>query len=495
MTDEQRIESISRDYFTPYQWKWIKDESLLKLCEKSRRIGMSYATSYRRVTKSLRTPGLTSWVMTRDMTTAKEFIRDCGKWCKLANVVAKGIDGDYVEVVDAKKDVTAQTILFPNGSRIYALSSNPDAAAGKGGDIVLDEFALHGDQALLWQVAEPAAGVWRYQVEIISTHRGKNTLFNQFCTDAKGPDRFGFSFHSINIVQAVEQALIEKINREAAKRGVPAISAEDFIAGQRRRCATDAQWLQEYMCTPQDDLGSLLTYELITGCEAPWHELRLKAPDAPAGPMFLGADIGRKKDLSVFWLLEDLADLAVTREIEVLKEVPFHVQLARLSELIESWDVRRVCIDETGIGMMLAEELQRRFGEYRIEAVTFTAAAKEGMAMQMLRRFQDRNVRVPAEHDIREDLHKVEKAVTAAGNIRYVASSDEDGHADRFWALALAMEAMGGVEGPPRGFRVGRDDVSSGRRARMAMRPEDLHDDDVRADEFEFAGIGEGGAF
>lgn len=42
---------------------------------------------------------------------------------------------------------------------------------------------------------------------------------------------------------------------------------------------------------------------------------------------------------------------------------------------------------------------------------------------------------------IRADLRKVQKVTTAAGNIRFVAESTPDGHADRFWALALAIHA------------------------------------------------------
>ena len=74
MTDA--IDKISRQYFTDYQWRWIRDESQMKLAEKSRRIGWTYATSYRRVTRALRLPGLDCWVSTRDLTTAKEYESD-----------------------------------------------------------------------------------------------------------------------------------------------------------------------------------------------------------------------------------------------------------------------------------------------------------------------------------------------------------------------------------------------------------------------------------
>jgi len=485
-----KLEALQRQFFTEYQLAWIRDESDMKLAEKSRRIGWTYATSYRRVTKALRVPGLDCWVSTRDLSTAKEFVRDCARWCRLAKVVAKGLDwGDNVEVVGP---INAQVIEFPNRSRIYVLTSNPDALAGKGGDVVLDEFALHKDQLLLWQVALPTASVWGYQVEVISTHRGKSTVFNQFCVDAKARNKMGWNFYSVNIVQACEQGLIDRINAETAKRGRPAMTAEDFIATQRSRCKTEEQWLQEFMCTPQDDAGSLLTYELLTNCEMPWDELRAGADSGH--PCYIGMDIGRKHDLSVITLLDEAGNMLFTRKVKILERCPFHAQLDALTAMIEEHNPRRVCIDSTGIGAMLAEEAQRRHGEFLVEAVPFTAPVKEELAMTMLRTFQDRAIRIPDDYDIREDLHKVEKQVTAAGNIRYVATSDDDGHADRFWSFALAMHARSNTEGPPRGMRLSPRSALFGDSA--AQRPIDRkrtrpdNSSDFRRDRGEYAGIG-----
>jgi hypothetical protein len=42
-------EDLSKDYFLPYQVAWIADDSHFKLWDKSRRIGATYAESYRAV--------------------------------------------------------------------------------------------------------------------------------------------------------------------------------------------------------------------------------------------------------------------------------------------------------------------------------------------------------------------------------------------------------------------------------------------------------------
>ena len=144
-------------YFLPYQEEWINDETPLKIAEKSRRVGFTYASSYRMFQKCLRRGrGFTQWVSSRDQMTAQELIRDYVRmWCQLGNVVAKGLDGSDVQVVDQEKGITAFVCTFKNGARIVSLSSTPEAFAGKGGDVFLDEADLHRDSGSLIDMAYP----------------------------------------------------------------------------------------------------------------------------------------------------------------------------------------------------------------------------------------------------------------------------------------------------------------------------------------------------
>jgi phage FluMu gp28-like protein len=152
-------------------------------------------------------------------------------------------------------------------------------------------------------------------------------------------------------------------------------------------------------------------------------------------------DIGRKHDLSVLWLVERVGDVFWTRWVLELSKVIFREQLAALKTALRHPALVRCCIDSTGIGAMLAEEAQLEFGQYKVEQVTFTNAVKIELGMPLLAAVQDRAVRIPALPAIREDLHKIRKTTTAANNVRLEAESDDAGHADRFWALALALHA------------------------------------------------------
>jgi phage FluMu gp28-like protein len=89
------------------------------------------------------------------------------------------------------------------------------------------------------------------------------------------------------------------------------------------------------------------------------------------------------------------------------------------------------------MGMPLGEDLQREFGG-RVEPVQFLLAAKEDMAYRVKRRMEQRLDLLPDDPAIRAAFRAVKKIVTPAGNVRFDAERTELGHADEFWAKALA---------------------------------------------------------
>jgi phage FluMu gp28-like protein len=127
------------------------------------------------------------------------------------------------------------------------------------------------------------------------------------------------------------------------------------------------------------------------------------------------------------------------RKVE-LSKTSSSEQARIISALIKEDGCRRVAVDATGLGMQMAEDLEREFGPM-VEGITFTAAAKEALANETKRSFEDKLTRIFIDDKLREDLHRVKRVVTSTGNFRFDAERTEDGHADRFWALALAEHA------------------------------------------------------
>src|SRR6185369_832681 len=175
--------TCSDPYFLPYQTAWRRDPARLRICQKSRQIGLSYVDSYDSVLKAALANGRDVWVMSRDEAQAKQYIRYCKRWASILQYAAGDL-GEAVFDTGSGKAAKVQVLTFASGFSIYALSSNPDAIVGKTGHVKLDEFALHKDQRTLYAVAKPVIQ-WGGTLSIISTHRGIGTVFNEILTDIR----------------------------------------------------------------------------------------------------------------------------------------------------------------------------------------------------------------------------------------------------------------------------------------------------------------------
>ena len=423
----------------PYQSAWIRDDARLKLIEKSRQIGLSWATAYAAVSRTaLMGQRYDQWVSSRDDIQAQLFLEDCKLWAGNLKIAAEDL-GEVV--IDPKDRQTSYTLRFANGRRINSMSSNPNAQAGKRGGRILDEFALHPDPRKLWTIAYPGI-TWGGAMELISTHRGSNNFFNQLVREIKEQGNpKGISLHTVTLQDALDQGFLWKLQQalppDDKRQAMDEAAYFDFI---RSGAADEESFQQEYMCRPADDDAAFLDYDLIARSEYPqgidWEAIE-------DGTLFLGIDIGRKKDLTVLWLIEKLGDVFYTRRIITLQNMTKPDQ----EKVIWPWIAQvlasggRVAIDNTGLGIGWVDDAQAKFGKYRVEGVNFTAQSKEAMAYPVRGAMEDRRMRIPYDPKVRADLRSVTKQVTGAGNIRFTAERTPDGHADRFWALALAIHA------------------------------------------------------
>ena len=83
----------------PYQARWVKDASRLKIAEKSRQIGWTWATGYGLVArKALVTARLDAWISSRDDIQARLFLEDCKAFAKLLDAGAKDLGERVVEI-------------------------------------------------------------------------------------------------------------------------------------------------------------------------------------------------------------------------------------------------------------------------------------------------------------------------------------------------------------------------------------------------------------
>lgn len=419
----------------PSQRRWVEDNSRLKLAEKSRQIGFTWGTAYacdrRTGVKGARWD---QWISSRDELQARLFIEDCKFWLDIIQLAAEDL-GE--QLVDKELKQSAFVLQFANGRRINSMSSNPDAQAGKRGGRVLDEFALHPDPRKLWAIAYPGI-TWGGSLEVISTHRGSHNFFNQLVREIKeagNPKKI--SLHTVTLQNALDEGLLFKLQQKLpAEHEVQEMHEAEYFDFVKSGCADEESFQQEYMCRPADDDTAFLEYDLIASCE---YGIQFNWRAIEGRDLYVGVDIGRKRDLTVIWVLERLGDVLYTREVIRLQNTSKPDQEA----ILWPWIARasRTCLDGTGLGIGWVDDAQRRFGESRVEGVTFTPKVKEELAYPVRGHMQDRTLRIPYDPKIRAALRSVTKQTTAAGNIRFTAERTPDGHADEFWGLALAIHA------------------------------------------------------
>jgi phage FluMu gp28-like protein len=439
-------EDGSEPLFCGFQRDWIFDKRRMKIAEKSRQIGWTWCSAYaidRR--HSLASAVLDTWLTSRDEIQSLLFVEDAKKF---ANILQLGAEDLGEQVIDGK-DNSARILRFANGTRIFSMSSNPDAQAGKRGHRVADEFAVRkssDDVRKLFEIMKPGV-TWGGIMEIFSTHRGSQNYFNTLIEEVKhkgNPKKF--SLHTVTLLDALRQGLLYKLQSKLA-----AIDPEDdrldmdeqaYFEDARNGMPDEESFQQEYMCVPADDTSAFLPYDLIASCEyktgETW-ELPL------SGQIYVGVDVGRERDFTVIWVLEKQGDVCYTRRVIVMDRRTFAEQEAALYKILELPNVHRCCIDRTGIGRQFAERAQERFGSYKVEPINFTITSKEEMAYPLRAAFEDRTLRIPESREIRADLRSIKKIQTTGDHVRFAADRGVNGHADRFWALALALQAAKGT--------------------------------------------------
>jgi phage FluMu gp28-like protein len=428
-------------YFLPYQKRWVLDMAPLKLMQKSRQIGISYTDAYDSVRKVCRRGArLDVWISSRDETQAKLYVEDCKNWARILQLAAR--DLGHI-VLDQDRNCSGHVLEFSSGLRIYSLSSNPNALAGKRGHVKLDEFALHPDQRLLYRVAKPVT-TWGGTLSIISTHRGATSVFNQLITEIlERGNPMGWSLHTVPINRAVDQGLVQRIN---LKTGA-AESRDSFLKRIRAECIDEEQWLQEYCCVPADESTAFISFELINRCADP--DLRLLTIDQLCSQLsqastvhhqlYLGVDVARKQDLCVLDVGHKIGDVTWDLLRLELRGKPFSEIESELYRILQLRQLKRACLDASGLGLQLAERAVERFG-WKVEPVTFTRPVKEELAFGIRSEFEDRKLRIVSDEKLRADLRGIRKEVSAGGNLRFDGDTD-DSHCDRFWAKALRQHA------------------------------------------------------
>lgn len=432
----------------PYQARWINDDVPLKVWEKSRRIGASWAEAADAVIYAARRGGGSHYYMSYSKEMARGFVDDCAQWAKVLQAGASAVQEEILDL-DDRGSIQVLRIKLASGQSIVALPSSPRAlrSLGRPGDrVTVDEAAFLDDLPAVLKAAL-AFLLWSGRVHVISTHNGEGSAFNALLTEVRDGRKPG-SVHRTTLGEAIDDGLYGRICAVSGMAATEA-GAAAWEADVRRMYGESAA--EELDCVPSSGAGSWLSWEQV---------LRAEDDDAGrpemyrGGAVWIGVDIARRRDLWVATAIEQVGDVLWLREMAVREDTPFRVHKAVVGEMIRRYRPVRVAVDQTGMGEAVVEDWRDTWG-WSIEGVSFSEAARLDLATHLRAACEDGRLRIPRADALRDDLRSVKRAAGATGaRVRLVTDSrGTDGHADRFWSLALAVAASAAPRAHTR-FRV-----------------------------------------
>lgn len=398
------------DLLLPYQKKIVFSKSNRVICNCSRQIGKSFLGAAKSVLYAISNPSTLTACISTGERAANEFLLKCRQWARAFSVVIQ-------ELVAFQE--SSSSIRFSNGSRIITLpSGNPASLRGYSGNIVLDEFALVEQDEEVWAAIAPLLTSKMNNKDkwclILSTPTSLDTRFAKIWFDQSDE----WEKHQLTIFDAVSEGL--KADPENLKK----LINDEFI------------WNTEYMCQFASGIDTAFPPELLS-------DLSLDvAPFDKSLPSYIGADIARTNDLTVFSVLQKKENHYNIVKLVTLKNSPFIDQITELQNLFRQYNVSSGYIDATGIGNMFSEEAARQISS-RLKPFTFTAASKTEIFDRLKKVITDNSFRCDKtyEEQIKSDLALVRRCLSKTGTISYTAPHTPSGHADIACSLALALAA------------------------------------------------------
>lgn len=502
------LDPLAEGVLMRHQAEWLEDDADLKVCEKGRRTGVTFAEALddTLIAAAKRSAGGQNVFYIGDTKPkGREFI---GYVKHFAYTVAKEVaeieDSIFIDEREdgTTKFISGYTIRFASGFRVEALSSRPENIRGLQGTVVIDEAAFHANVREVLDAVN-ALLIWGGKIRVISSHNGVLNPFNELIKEAQA-GKIPFSVHTIPFSAAVENGLYQRVCLTTGKTWSQEAQDKWEAAIRGAYGTRTAKMRQELDAIPAEMEGAALTRVIIESCMSkdipvirwdrdddfknlPDHERARQALEFCEGvlkPLLdrldkrrehaFGEDFARKGDKTAIIPLEIGQDL-VRRACFVLelKNITFDEQrdilfyvVDRLPRLIGG------ALDATGNGSYLAEKAAQRYGECIVEVMLTQAWYRVNMA-SYIEAFGDKTILLPADADVLADhqaLAYVNGIIKVPDNHSTKGSDGYDRHGDTAPAGALAW------------FATTQDFIAYGYEADRKIAPESIrtHPDDLQ---------------
>ncbi|PHM49358.1 terminase large subunit domain-containing protein [Xenorhabdus miraniensis] len=456
-----------------YQRRWIADDSVLKIAEKSRRTGLTWAEAADAsltAAQSREAGGTNHFYIGSNKEMAREFIDAAAMWAKAYGLAAGEVGEEVFE--DEDKDILTFVIYFSSGFKVQALSSNPKNLRGMQGNVTIDEAAFHEKLAEVLKAAL-ALTMWGAKVRIISTHNGNENLFNELIQDSRA-GRKRYAIHTITLDDACNEGLYRRICQVRRQPWSPDTEAE-WKANLLKDTATEEDALEEYYCVPKQGSGAYIPRVLIDRATdekctvvrftmpqgyMTWTEderqqtvlafceetllpvLQTLNPDTRHA---YGQDFARSGDLSVIGVGSVEQDTRRILHLTIeLHDVPYNQQrqiaifiIDRVPRLVG------IALDATGNGGYLGEAILLRYGEDMVDAVHITDNWYREWSPKYKALYESHDITIPRDEDIISDQRQIQniRGVPKIDKSRKTGADGKKRHGDSAGAYLMFTRA------------------------------------------------------
>lgn len=458
-----------------YQKRWIADTSVLKVAEKSRRTGLTWAEACDATltgSMSRDAGGRNTFYVGSSKDMAREFIDACAMWAKVFNYAVSEIVEEELIIENERTDILTFVIYFASGFKIQALSSNPKNLRGMQGNVVIDEAAFHEYLPELLK-ASMALTMWGAKVRIISTHNGVENDFNELIQEIRKGTRKG-SIHTITLDDACGDGLYRRIC-QVNRIDWTQENEDEWKSDLLKGCFTEDDAVEEYYCVPKNGSGAYIPRVLIDNAAKPEHNvIRYEMPRGhmlwtePARTTEIttffnekikplldeldknvrhayGQDFARNGDRSTIAIesIEQSTNRKMRLTIE-LHDVPYNQQ-RELAFLIIDHTPRiiGIAIDATGNGGYLGEVLLLRYGQSMVDAVHTTENFYREWSPKYKALYEAGFIEIPKDEDIIVDQRHLQ-IIRGVPKIDKTRDKGQDGkrrHGDSCVAYLMAVRA------------------------------------------------------
>lgn len=458
------------DVLLPYQKAWLGDKSPVKVVEKSRRIGLTWAQALDDVLKASTSgrDGMDVLYISFNQDMTREYIDTCAEWAKKLQIVAGKVNEDIFRDGD-EREIKAFRIDFASGHKILALSNRPSNLRGKQGRVIIDEAAFVEDLPELLKAAL-ALLMWGGQVIIISTHDGAENPFNELIQDVRAGN-LPYSLHRITLDDALSAGLYRRICRVTKQDWTP--EAEEAWRADLIKTYGDGAD-EELFCIPRQSSGAYLTTSMIEACmeAAPVLTWTPPADDFVDWPLpvaerytkgwmaeqlepllsglpkdrahFCGVDFGRSGDLSVFWPATEEKDLRLVPPFVLeLRNCPHRTQQQILFAVLDALPrFSGVSLDARGNGSALAEAARQQYGPGRVREVMISEGWYRETMPLLKAGIEDKTLILPKDAGILSDFRSL-RVMKGVARVPEQRTKDKTGgrHGDSAVACAMMLDA------------------------------------------------------